>query len=227
MPSRRSSSDSVGAAVAVQHPATSPPSSHRSFPVGRSAAPSPPHPSATHPPSPASFPPNTILAALSSVIPAAPTATTPHHLPHPLPPTHTSSLHARPPSRLPASTHRERNIPEIEIMYEQSFPRLSDRYFKQAPWPVVQAVEDLVDQDHVFCLLYKVCKKGFLGCSRSGSQWFWQWFGATAVGCGECHTRWGGGQGYSKQWRTRTTSSACKLGWGWAEGIEQRNSITS
>jgi hypothetical protein len=52
--------------------------------------------------------------------------------------------------------HRERNIPEIEIMYEQSFPRLSDRYFKQAPWPVVQAVEDLVDQDHVFCLLYKV-----------------------------------------------------------------------
>lgn len=51
---------------------------------------------------------------------------------------------------------RERNIPEIEIMYEQSFPRLSDRYFKQGPWPVVEAVSDLVDQDHVFCLLYKV-----------------------------------------------------------------------
>lgn len=50
---------------------------------------------------------------------------------------------------------RERNIPEIEIMYEQSFPRLSDRYFKQAAWPVVEAVSDLVDQDHVFCLLYK------------------------------------------------------------------------
>lgn len=75
---------------------------------------------------------------------------------------HTASPHFRfshyPPhlSLEPLNNHRERNIPEIEIMYEQSFPRLSDRYFKQAPWPVVEAVSDLVDQDHVFCLLYKV-----------------------------------------------------------------------
>jgi hypothetical protein len=51
---------------------------------------------------------------------------------------------------------RERNIPEIESMYEGSFPKLSDRYFKQGPWPPVDAISDLVDQDHVFCLLYKV-----------------------------------------------------------------------
>uniref|UniRef100_A0A383V606 Eukaryotic translation initiation factor 3 subunit L n=1 Tax=Tetradesmus obliquus TaxID=3088 RepID=A0A383V606_TETOB len=50
---------------------------------------------------------------------------------------------------------RERNIPEIESMYEVSFPKLSDRYFKQGPWPPVDAISDLVDQDHVFCLLYK------------------------------------------------------------------------
>jgi len=51
---------------------------------------------------------------------------------------------------------RERNIPEIESMYEVSFPKLSERYFKQGPWPHVEAISDLVDQDHVFCLLYKV-----------------------------------------------------------------------
>lgn len=53
-------------------------------------------------------------------------------------------------------------------MYEQSFPRLSDRYFKQAPWPVVEAVSDLVDQDHVFCLLYKVRRRTV--CSRAGGE---------------------------------------------------------
>lgn len=50
---------------------------------------------------------------------------------------------------------RERNIPEIQSMYEISFPKLSERYFKNGPWPHVDLVSDLVDQDHVFCLLYK------------------------------------------------------------------------
>eukprot|EP00878_Enallax_costatus_P013369 GHUV01013977.1.p1 GENE.GHUV01013977.1~~GHUV01013977.1.p1 ORF type:complete len:491 (+),score=162.12 GHUV01013977.1:606-2078(+) len=40
-------------------------------------------------------------------------------------------------------------------MYDVSFPKLSERYFKQASWPSVDAISDLVDQDHVFCLLYK------------------------------------------------------------------------
>lgn len=51
---------------------------------------------------------------------------------------------------------RERNIPEVESMYEVSFPKLSERYFKASSWPQVDAISDLVDQDHVFCLLYKV-----------------------------------------------------------------------
>ncbi|KAI8471250.1 MAG: RNA polymerase I-associated factor PAF67-domain-containing protein [Monoraphidium minutum] len=50
---------------------------------------------------------------------------------------------------------RERNIPEIQSMYEISYPKLSERYFKNGPWPHVDLVSDLVDQDHVFCLLYK------------------------------------------------------------------------
>ena len=41
-------------------------------------------------------------------------------------------------------------------MYEVSFPKLSDRYFKTSSWPSVDTISDLVDQDHVFCLLYKV-----------------------------------------------------------------------
>ena len=45
-------------------------------------------------------------------------------------------------------------------MYEISFPKLSERYFKNGPWPAVDLVSDLVDQDHVFCLLYKVCVGG-------------------------------------------------------------------
>ena len=50
---------------------------------------------------------------------------------------------------------RERNIPEIQSMYEVSFLKLSDRYFKTTPWPPVEAIRDLVDGDQVFCLLYQ------------------------------------------------------------------------
>ena len=57
---------------------------------------------------------------------------------------------------MPPRPRRERNIPEIQSMYEISFPKLSERYFKNGPWPHVDLVSDLVDQDHVFCLLYKV-----------------------------------------------------------------------
>lgn len=41
-------------------------------------------------------------------------------------------------------------------MYEISFLKLSDRYYKDKPWPEVQHIAEVVDNDHVFCLLYKV-----------------------------------------------------------------------
>lgn len=40
-------------------------------------------------------------------------------------------------------------------MYETSFHTLSDRLFKDTPWPSVDAVAHYVDNDHVFCLLYR------------------------------------------------------------------------
>jgi hypothetical protein len=55
-------------------------------------------------------------------------------------------------------------------MYEVSFPKLSDRYFKQGPWPPVDAISDLVDQDHVFCLLYKVRQQQHAGQPHGASS---------------------------------------------------------
>ncbi|KAE9459200.1 hypothetical protein C3L33_08900, partial [Rhododendron williamsianum] len=50
---------------------------------------------------------------------------------------------------------REKNVYEIHQMYETSFQTLSDRMFKDSPWPSVDAVSQFVDNDHVFCLLYR------------------------------------------------------------------------
>ena len=44
---------------------------------------------------------------------------------------------------------------EILAMYESSFPKITERYFKASTWPPVEAVAAFVDNDHVFCLLYK------------------------------------------------------------------------
>ena len=41
-------------------------------------------------------------------------------------------------------------------MYEVSFATLSERFFKQSSWPHVDQITDLVENDHVFGLLYKV-----------------------------------------------------------------------
>lgn len=45
---------------------------------------------------------------------------------------------------------------EIQSMYDVSFVKLSERFFKGQPWPPVEAISELVDHDHVFCMLYKV-----------------------------------------------------------------------
>ena len=59
---------------------------------------------------------------------------------------------------------RERNVPEIQSMYEVSFMKLSERYYKTTPWPAVELIQNVVDNDHVFCLLYKACA-GLRPCS--------------------------------------------------------------
>jgi translation initiation factor 3 subunit L len=50
---------------------------------------------------------------------------------------------------------REKNVYDIYEMYETSFQTLSERFFKDSPWPSVDAVANYVDNDHVFCLLYR------------------------------------------------------------------------
>jgi len=50
---------------------------------------------------------------------------------------------------------REKNVYEILSMYETSFQKLTDRFYKASSWPTVNAIAPLVDNDHVFCLLYK------------------------------------------------------------------------
>ncbi|PRQ27489.1 putative translation initiation factor 3 complex subunit L [Rosa chinensis] len=50
---------------------------------------------------------------------------------------------------------REKNVYEIHQMYETSFQGISERLFKDTPWPSVDAVAHHVDNDHVFCLLYR------------------------------------------------------------------------
>ena len=44
-------------------------------------------------------------------------------------------------------------------MYDVSFTKLSERFFKGASWPTAEIVSELVDNDHVFLLLYKVCPR--------------------------------------------------------------------
>ncbi|KAL1212675.1 hypothetical protein V5N11_021234 [Cardamine amara subsp. amara] len=50
---------------------------------------------------------------------------------------------------------REKNVYEIHQMCETSFQSLSERLFKETPWPSVEAIAPYVDNDHVFCLLYR------------------------------------------------------------------------
>lgn len=50
---------------------------------------------------------------------------------------------------------REKNVYEIHQMCETSFQSLSERLFKDTPWPSVEAIAPYVDNDHVFCLLYR------------------------------------------------------------------------
>ncbi|KAM0894214.1 hypothetical protein ACQ4PT_024620 [Festuca glaucescens] len=50
---------------------------------------------------------------------------------------------------------RDKNVFEINQMYEGGFQRLSDRLFRDSPWPSAEAVAPYCDGDHVFLLLYR------------------------------------------------------------------------
>ncbi|XP_053606103.1 eukaryotic translation initiation factor 3 subunit L [Plodia interpunctella] len=44
---------------------------------------------------------------------------------------------------------------EILNLYENTFPKLTEQYFESTPWPDEQEVAPIVDNDHVFMILYK------------------------------------------------------------------------
>jgi len=47
------------------------------------------------------------------------------------------------------------NVSEVHSIYETSFNKLTDRYYKSSPWPPADAISPLVDGDQQFLLLYK------------------------------------------------------------------------
>ncbi|PZC84338.1 eukaryotic translation initiation factor 3 subunit L isoform X2 [Helicoverpa armigera] len=44
---------------------------------------------------------------------------------------------------------------EILNLYENTFPKLTEQYFENTPWPDENEVAPVVDNDHVFMILYK------------------------------------------------------------------------
>lgn len=50
---------------------------------------------------------------------------------------------------------RERNVAEIHFIYENTYHKLTDRFYKTSPWPPAEAIAQLVDEDPVFIMLYK------------------------------------------------------------------------
>uniref|UniRef100_A0A672GVW4 Eukaryotic translation initiation factor 3 subunit L n=1 Tax=Salarias fasciatus TaxID=181472 RepID=A0A672GVW4_SALFA len=49
----------------------------------------------------------------------------------------------------------EQKIYEIQDVYENSWNKLTDRFFKTSPWPEAEGIASLVGNDAVFLILYK------------------------------------------------------------------------
>jgi len=50
---------------------------------------------------------------------------------------------------------REKNVYELNTLYETSFPKLTDQYFKSCPWPEAEEIACYVKDDENFMLFYK------------------------------------------------------------------------
>lgn len=49
----------------------------------------------------------------------------------------------------------ERDLPELQAVYENDFPKLTQKFFKASAWPQVGLVKDGVTKDDTFLALYK------------------------------------------------------------------------
>jgi len=50
---------------------------------------------------------------------------------------------------------KEGNLYDINTMYETSFNKITEKYYKQSPWPAPETISALVNHDLVFLMLYK------------------------------------------------------------------------
>lgn len=50
---------------------------------------------------------------------------------------------------------REKNVYELNTLYETSFPKLTDQYFKSCPWPEAEEIAGCVKDDPIFIFFYK------------------------------------------------------------------------
>jgi len=50
---------------------------------------------------------------------------------------------------------RDQNVYEVHSIYENSFNKLTDRYYKNTPWPPAEVISPLVNGDQQFLLLYR------------------------------------------------------------------------
>lgn len=50
---------------------------------------------------------------------------------------------------------KERAVADIHSMYENSFNKITEKYFKQSPWPSSESIAPFVNHDKIFLILYK------------------------------------------------------------------------
>jgi translation initiation factor 3 subunit L len=50
---------------------------------------------------------------------------------------------------------KDRNVGQIQSIYDVSFHKLTERFYKSSPWPSVSVVAPLVDNDRIFLMLYR------------------------------------------------------------------------
>ena len=50
---------------------------------------------------------------------------------------------------------KDRNVHQLQVVYEVSFTKLTERYYKSSPWPTVGSIAPLVGNDEVFLMLYR------------------------------------------------------------------------
>jgi translation initiation factor 3 subunit L len=53
------------------------------------------------------------------------------------------------------SSRRTGRVEEIQVLYDQKFKELSDKYFTQSPWPEPEAISKECNDDEIFLLFYK------------------------------------------------------------------------